>query len=100
MDGLYEQIRIGLHQIWTRRWLALAVAWGVCLLGWLAVALIPNTYESKARVLVQTQSILPSQQGLPVDNLADLAQIRQSLTSAANLEKVVRRTDLNRLVAS
>jgi polysaccharide chain length determinant protein (PEP-CTERM system associated) len=100
MDGLYEQIRIALHQIWTRRWLALAVAWGLCLVGWLAVALIPNTYESRAKVFVQLQSILPSQQGIPVDHMADLAQIRQSLTSTANLEKVVRRTDLNSLVAS
>ena len=29
MDGLYEQLRIALHQVWRRRWLALAVAWGV-----------------------------------------------------------------------
>ena len=99
MDGLYEQLRIALHQIWTRRWLALAVAWGICLAGWLAVALIPNTYESKAKVFVQLQSILPSQAGLnTADRMTDLVQIRQSLTSSANLEKVVRRTDLNMLV--
>jgi hypothetical protein len=30
MDGLYEQVRIALHQIWNRRWLALAVAWAIC----------------------------------------------------------------------
>jgi polysaccharide chain length determinant protein (PEP-CTERM system associated) len=101
MDGLYEQLRIALHQVWTRRWLALAVAWGLCVLGWLGIALIPNTYESKARVFVQMQSILPSQAGvMPVDRATELIQIRQSLTSAANLEKVVRRTDLNKLVAS
>jgi polysaccharide chain length determinant protein (PEP-CTERM system associated) len=101
MDGLYEQFRIAVHQIWTRRWLALAVAWGLCVVGWLAVALIPNSYESRARVFVQMQSILPSQAGLnPGDRATDLIQIRQTLTSAANLEKVVRRTDLNMLVAS
>ncbi|HEU0135277.1 MAG TPA: chain-length determining protein, partial [Allosphingosinicella sp.] len=66
MDGLYEQIRIAIHQVWRRRWLALAVAWGICVLGWLAVALIPNTYESKARVFVQAQSILPNQVGITV----------------------------------
>ena len=27
MDGLYSQIRIALHQVWRRRWLAAAVAW-------------------------------------------------------------------------
>ena len=99
MDGLYEQFRIAVHQVWMRRWLVLGVAWALCLLGWLAVALIPNSYESKARVFVQMQSILPSQAGInAADRQTDLAQIKQSLTSTANLEKVVRRTDLNNLV--
>ena len=101
MDGLYEQLRIILHQIWMRRWLALGIAWGLCVLGWLAIALIPNTYESRARVIVQLQSILPSQaEMMPADRAMDLIQVRQTLTSTANLEKVVRRTDLNTLVGS
>ena len=101
MDGLYEQFRIALHQVWRRRWLALAVAWGVCLLGWLAIALIPNSYKSTARVFVQTQTILPNQVGMmPADRQADLLRVKQTLTSADNLAKVVRRTDLNQLVSS
>jgi polysaccharide chain length determinant protein (PEP-CTERM system associated) len=101
MDGLYEQIRIAIHQVWRRRWLALAVAWGICVLGWLAVALIPNTYESKSRVFVQAQSILPNQVGITVqEREGDLNRVKQTLTSSDNLAKVVRRTDLNTLVAS
>jgi polysaccharide biosynthesis transport protein len=101
MDGLYEQIRIAIHQVWRRRWLALAVAWGLCLVGWLAVALIPNTYESKARVFVQMQSILPNQVGITAqEREGDLNRVKQTLTSSDNLAKVVRRTDLNSLVAS
>ena len=101
MDGLYEQLRIALHQVWRRRWLALGVAWGVCLVGWVAVALIPNKYESKARVFVQLSSILPAQVGIVgQDRAGDLQRVRQTLTSTANLEKVVRSTDLNTLVAS
>jgi polysaccharide chain length determinant protein (PEP-CTERM system associated) len=101
MDGLYEQVRIAIHQVWRRRWLALAVAWGLCLVGWLAIALVPNRYESKARVYVQVQSILPSQVGItPTEQQTDLNRIRQTLTSTENLQKVVRRTDLNSLVAS
>lgn len=101
MDGLYEQFRIALHQIWHRRWLALAVAWGLCLVGWLAIALIPNSYESKAKVFAQTQSILPDKVGITAtERQADLLRVKQALTSAENLEKVVRATDLNRLVAS
>ncbi|HEX9932157.1 MAG TPA: XrtA system polysaccharide chain length determinant [Allosphingosinicella sp.] len=101
MDGLYEQLRIALHQVWRRRWLALAVAWGLCLAGWLAIALIPNSYESRARVFVQIQSILPNQIGInPAERQNDLLRVRQTLTSTANLERVVRRTDLNGQVRS
>src|SRR3546814_15270376 len=38
MDGLYEQFRIALHSVWRRRWLALAVAWVLCLAGWLVIS--------------------------------------------------------------
>ena len=101
MDGLYEQLRIALHQIWRRRWLALGAAWALCLVGWLGIALIPNSYESKARVLIQMQSILPTQMGISAaERQNDLTRVKQTLTSAANLEKVVRRTELNTLVAS
>ena len=49
MNGLYDELRIAVHSVWNRRWLALAIAWGVCLLGWLVVSLIPASYESSAR---------------------------------------------------
>lgn len=103
MNGIYDEGRIVLHAIWTRRWLALAVAWGVAVLGWLVVAQIPSRYESRARVFVQMQSILPT--GLngaaPVDGgQKDVDRIRQTLVSAVNLEKVVRGTDLANTVSS
>ena len=101
MDGLYDQLRIAMHQIWVRKWLALGVAWGLCLAGWLAIALIPNSYESKARVFAEMQSILPQQVGITVaDRAAELLRVKQTLTSTENLQKVVRGTDLNLLVAS
>lgn len=101
MDGLYDQLRIALHQVWRRRWLALAVAWGVAVLGWTVIALIPNSYESKARLFVQMQSILPNQIGItPEERNNQLLRLKQTLTSSDNLVRVVRRTDLNSLVAS
>ena len=101
MDGLYEQFRIALHQVWRRRWLAMAVAWGVAVLGWLVIALIPNSYEAKARLFVQMQSILPNQIGITADERQNqLLRLKQTLTSNENLVRVVRRTDLNSLVAS
>lgn len=99
MAGLYDELLILLHGIWTRRWLALGVAWGVCLVGWLGVALVPNAYESKARVYVNTQSLLQDKVGITqVQSQQELDRVRQTLASTANLERVVKETDLNRTV--
>ena len=101
MNGLYDEARLALHAIWTRRWLALAVAWGVCVLGWFVVSQIPSRYESRARVFVQMQSILPaSMDAAPQTQQKDVDTIRQTLVSAVNLEKVVRGTDLAQTVSS
>ena len=101
MDGLYDQLRIALHSVWRQRWWALGVAWGICLLGWLVISLIPNSYEAKARIYVENADVLPSAMGnVPVGKSNDLALLRQTLVSTNSLEKVVRRTDLNGQVAS
>ena len=101
MDGLYDQLRIALHQVWRRRWLAMAIAWAIAVAGWLVIALIPNSYESKARLFVQMQSILPNQVGItPDERNNQLLRLKQTLTSNENLVRVVRRSDLNSLVAS
>lgn len=100
MAGLYDELLVLLHGIWSRRWVALAVAWGVCMLGWLGVALIPNAYQSKARVYVNTQSLLEDKVGITqVQSQQDLDRVRSTLASAENLEKVVRDTDLSQTVS-
>jgi len=101
MNSLYDQGIAALYSVWNRRWLALGVAWGVCLLGWLVVAFIPNSYESKSRIFVQLDDALAEQVGIAVDDRKrDIERIRQTLTSAVNLEKVVRSTQLGDTVQS
>jgi len=101
MPSLYDELLIALHGVWNRRWLALGVAWAVCALGWLAVSLIPNAYESKARVYVATQSVIQDKAGIsPIEQQKNLDGLRQTLTSVVNLEKVVRGTDLAGTVAT
>ncbi len=100
MNGIYDEVRIALHAVWTRRWLALAVAWGVCVLGWLVVAQMPSRYESRARVFVQMRSVLPTGQGDDANAARNVDTIRQTLTAAVNLEKVVRGTDLDASVVT
>lgn len=96
MDSLFEEARLALHAVWQRRWLALGVAWGIALVGWAGVALVPNRYESRARIYVSMSSILPNKIGITdAERQQGIDRVRQTLTSAVNLEKVVRGTDLS-----
>jgi polysaccharide chain length determinant protein (PEP-CTERM system associated) len=101
VNGLYDEIRLALHGIWRRRWVALAAAWAIAVLGWLAVAQIPNSYTSHARVFVDMQTLLPGKLGITAaDQQQSIDTVRQTLTSAVNLQKIVRGTSLANSVAS
>ena len=80
------------------RWHAVTIAWLVALIGWAIVLRLPNTYETSARVYVDTQSILkPLLSGMTT--LPNLDQqvmfMRQTLISRPNVERVMRDTDLD-----
>lgn len=95
MNALHEEIRVVAHGLWCRRWLGLGVAWAVCVAGWLVVSLIPNRYASSARVHVQLQSILSDKVGITQnDSQRSLDRVRQTLTSAENMHRVVKATIL------
>lgn len=94
MNEAFEEVRAALHTVWNRRWLALAVAWGVCVAGWLVIALIPNSYESRARIFVELDDVLSEQLEIAGEGRQELVKVRQTLASAVNLEKVVRATKL------
>lgn len=101
MSGLYDEVLVALHGIWRRRWLALAVGWAIAMLGWFVIGLIPNTYKSEAHVQVESQSLLNDKIGInPADRARSIDAVRQSLTSTANLEQIVRGTDLAKRVKS
>ncbi len=94
MNEVFEEFRVAVHSVWQRRWLALAIAWAVCILGWLAVALIPNAYESQARIYVQLEDVLAEQIGIAGGGQRDITRVRQTLASSINLAKVIRSTKL------
>tara|TARA_A100001391_G_scaffold48774_7_gene29153 strand:+ start:58401 stop:59924 length:1524 start_codon:yes stop_codon:yes gene_type:complete len=101
LKQLLEEVRAAIWAVWNRRWLALGVAWGVCLLGWLVVALIPNSYESQTRIFIQLDDVLAEQIGIGSASRArDIERIQQTLLSTVNLEKVVRATRLGDAVTS
>ncbi len=94
MSEVFEELRAALYSVWHRRWLALGVAWGVCLLGWLVVAMIPNSYQSRARIYVDLDDVLSEQIGIAGDGKQEIMRVRQTLASSVNLEKVIRSTRL------
>jgi len=101
MQAIIEQLRIAIHSVWRRRWLAVAVAWAIALVGWLAVSLIPNTYESSARIYIEPQSILPQAVGISSrDQQQGIDSVRQTLLSVDNLTGVIQGTDLARQAAT
>jgi len=94
VGGIVDELRAALHAVWMRRWIALAVAWCICLAGWLVVSQMPNKFESRARIFVQLRQMLPSDGAAVMNQQRDIDRIRNTLASAVNLEKVVRGTDL------
>ncbi|MFD2497964.1 Wzz/FepE/Etk N-terminal domain-containing protein [Rhizorhabdus histidinilytica] len=88
MEAIYTEIRIALYAIWRMRWLALAVAWAFCLIGWVMVMRVPAAYESSARIQVQVKSLFAD--GAENDMQRNVDRVRQSLTSTEILKRVVR----------
>ncbi|MDY6945963.1 MAG: XrtA system polysaccharide chain length determinant [Pseudomonadota bacterium] len=98
MQALIEKVLNELRGAWRFRRYALATAWGVCLIGWFVVYTIPDTYQSSARVNVDTRTAL----SIVVDGLvvkpdveAQLNLVRQTLLGRANLEKVAQQVGLD-----
>ena len=98
MQEILEQIIDYLKGIWIKRRYIMISTWIICPIGWYFVAQMPNVYESKARVYVDTQSLLrPLLRGLTVETNPDI-QIRlmvKTLLSRPNLERITRMTDLD-----
>jgi polysaccharide chain length determinant protein (PEP-CTERM system associated) len=97
MQEILEQVQGILREIWRYRWIALAVAWGICLLAWSVILILPDKYEARARVFVDPSTALkPVIQGLAIeqDVSAELNLVRQSLMSRPHLQKILRETGL------
>ena len=94
MNDLFDEVRAALYSAWSRKWLALGVAWAVCLAGWLFVASIPNTYESHAKIFVQLDDVLSKQIGIAGSDMTDIARVKQRIASASTLGEVIKSTKL------
>lgn len=98
MQEILDLVLGYLRGIWRYRWVALVVAWIVCIVGWPIVFQMPDQYKANARVYVDTTSMLrPLLEGLTVDTDVNrqIGLMVRTLLSRPNLEKVVRMTDLD-----
>jgi polysaccharide chain length determinant protein (PEP-CTERM system associated) len=80
------------RRLWRRRWSALAAAWIVCVVGWTAVALLPNKFGSHAQIYVDTDNLLkPLLRDMAVqpDVNSNIEVVRRTLLSPESLTEVV-----------
>ncbi len=98
MQDILAQLLSYLWGVWRHRWLALAVTWVVAIAGWIWVWQLPESYVARARVYVDTNSVLrPLLAGLAVQPDVDnrIGLLSRTLLSRPNLEKLMRMTDLD-----
>lgn len=89
LEKIFEEVR----GTWRFRWIALAVAFGVALIGWTVVFALPDRYEADARVFVDTRTALkPALQGLTTDQNVEsqINYVHQSLLEGPQLERIAR----------
>lgn len=98
MEELIHQLQTTARCVWKYRWRATATAWICAAAGWAGVALLPDDYQTSARVFVDTQGILkPLLAGMTsVPNVEQqVAIMSRTLLSRPNIERVMRMVDLD-----
>jgi len=73
-------------------------AWGIAIVGWIIVLLLPDHYEASARVFVDARTALqPILQGIAVeeDYQSQLVLVREALLSRPQMQAVARQTNLD-----
>ncbi len=103
MDNLRILVQQYLRAAWRRRWMGVIIAWLVCGLGWVGVYLIPNQFESSARLYVDADAILtPLLRGIAAESAptTQLEILQRTLLSRPNMEKLISKTDLDLTAAS
>ena len=98
MHELLSTLKSQIRSAWRFRWYAAVAAWIIALAGWGMIFVMPDKYQSTAKVYVDTDSVLrPLLEGLAVQT--DLQQRLQLMTrtllNRENLEKILRETDLD-----
>jgi polysaccharide chain length determinant protein (PEP-CTERM system associated) len=92
-----------LKGVWVKKRYIMICTWLICPIGFVKVASLPDTFESSARVYVDTRSVLaPMLRGLALQTNPEqeLAMMVRSLLTRPNLEKIARDADLDLTTAN
>lgn len=98
MNNIVAQVSTEVVGASRFKWHAMIFAWLVCIIGWIGVVIIPNTYESKAVLYIDTATVLrPLLADLAVntDVMSEVRMMTEILLSRPQLQRVVRETDLD-----
>lgn len=95
MHELIEQIITELRGAWRFRWIALGIAWTVCLIGWAVVFVLPDKYEAESIFYVGKTRLDDVLKEGGSDDGALVDRVRQRMLLTPSLEKVARETDLD-----
>lgn len=96
MQSWKVQLFSYLSSTWQYRWYGVVAAWVLCLAGWIGVGVIPDQFQSEAKVYIDTDTLLrPLLKGLAVSSDADqqVSVMLRTLITRPNIEQVVRLTD-------
>jgi polysaccharide chain length determinant protein (PEP-CTERM system associated) len=84
-----------LSSVLLYRWYALMAAWLICLVGWGAIAALPDQYTAQAKVYIDTNNLMdPLLKGLTVsiDPSQEIAVMFRTLITRPTLEQVIHLT--------
>lgn len=102
MSELIAQLLVYIKGIWKYRWVSVATAWVVAVVGWSFVYRMPDNYQASARIYVDTQSILrPLMAGMTVSPNPDqqISIMSRTLISRPNVDRIIRMVDLDIKIA-
>lgn len=97
MQEIVNQLLVVVQGMLRYRWHALGFAWLLAALGWIGVMVLPDNYEARAKVYVDTDTLLrPLLKGLTAENdvMTEVSMMSRALLAQPQLEKVARETDL------
>jgi len=97
MDQLLQQALETLRAMWRRRWIGVATAWVVAIVGGVAIMTVTDRYEASARVYVDTKTVLrPLMRDLTVEPDLDqtVGLLARTLINRPNVELLIKKSRL------